>query len=222
LFTLILEDGLMTPLRDRAVAVLLPLLLGLVAPAAWAGPPTDHLRTHLDAAIRILEDPDLRADERTAERRAAIRGIAEQLFDFAETTKRALGRHWHARTPGERAEIVRVFSDLLERAYVARIELYGGEQVVFAGEALDEDLATVRTRIVGRGGLEIPVDYRLLQREGHWRVYDVVVEGVSLVANYRTQFNRLLQNGSYPELVRRLQARLDEGSAPAVKRTSGR
>ncbi len=104
----------------------------------------------------------------------------------------------------------RLFRALLERAYLSRIELYNGERVALAGETTDQDVTMVRTRITRRDGVEAPVDYRMMRRGERWVTYDVVIEGVSLVANYRGQFNRILQSGSYTELVRRLRAKIDE------------
>lgn len=185
----------------------LTLGLGFGATAAAADTPSEQLRDRIDRVVTILDDGTLKA--RPAERRTALRGAAADIFDFTEITKRSLGRHWQARTPAEREELVRLFGDLLERTYVSRIELYSGEKIVFAGETVDTDQAVVRTRIVTKQGAEIPVDYRLLVRGERWRAYDVVIEGVSLVANYRSQFDKILQAG-YPELVKRLRAKLDE------------
>src|SRR2546427_12465034 len=108
----------------------------------------------------------LKNDAKAAERRATLRGIADEIFDFTEISQRSLGRHWQGRTPSECAEFVALFADLLERTYISKIESYSGERVVYAGETLDGDLATVRTRFVPKQGTEIPVDYRLFQRDG--------------------------------------------------------
>src|SRR5262249_32460540 len=169
----------------------------------------------IQRVLRILDDPELRIEGRQAERRAAIRKVAHELFDFAEITKRSLGHHWQQRTNAEREELVSLFGDLLERTYVSRIELYSGEKIVYVGESVDMEQAVVRTRIVTKQGAEIPVDYRLIARGARWQVYDVTIEGVSLVANYRSQFNKILQTGNYPELIKRLRAKLEERTAPA-------
>jgi phospholipid transport system substrate-binding protein len=187
-----------------AAAVMVGALAG--APIAVAGP-TDDLRMQVERVIKVLEDPDLKKESRTADRRAAIRTIAAGIFDAEESAKRALGPHWAQRTPDERAEFVRLFTDLLERSYASKIELYEGEKVTYGTETVEGDQATVRTRIVTKQGAEIPINYRLNQRDGRWLVYDVFVEGVSLVANYRTQFNKIIQASSYQELVKRLRAR---------------
>jgi len=199
----------------RLLAVLVLLLLG--APPAWAGPPTDQLRASIDRVIRVLEDPDLRKDVRTAERRAAVRKIATEIFDFTEITRRCLGTHWQARTPDERDEFTRLFTDLLERAYVGKLESYSGERIVYLGDAVADDTASVRTRLVTKQGTEIPVEYRMHRRDGRWLIYDVAIEGVSLVANYRAQFNKTIQTASYAGLVERLRAKQDEARTPSPK-----
>jgi len=152
----------------------------------------------------------MKPDARTADRRAALGTIANELFDFTEISRRSLARHWQPRTPAEREEFTRLFGDLLEYSYVSKIEVYSGEKVVYVGELLDGDLATVRTRIITKQGTEIPVDYRLARQGDQWRAYDVLIEGVSLVANYRAQFNAVIQRTSYADLVKTLRVRRDE------------
>jgi phospholipid transport system substrate-binding protein len=183
---------------------------------AMAGAPTDQLKQRVDQVIRVVDDPALSG--RTGERRAAVRRIAEDIFDYPDTARRALGAHWTARTPQEREEFVRLFADLLDRAYIGKIDLYQGEKVRYVGETIDGDDATVRTRIVTRRGSEVPVDYRLHQKSGRWLVYDVIIEGVSLVSNYRTQFTKIVQTESYGALVQRLRAKDAEPAAsPALR-----
>lgn len=198
------------PIRPRDFRVPLFLvtvgILCLFWIKAWAGVPTDQLRGSVDRVIQILEDPQLKAEARAADRRAAIRKEAESIFDFTETGKRALGQHWKTLNPSQQQEFVSLFEDLLERAYVVKIEKYSGEKVAYLGDTVDGDLATVKTKFTTKQGTEIPVDYRLLRRGDRWLVYDVFVEGVSLVANYRTQFDRIMRTGSYDELVRRMKA----------------
>jgi len=177
------------------------------APApAHAGAPTEQLKASVEQIVKVLEDPALRAEVRARERRAAIRKEAEVIFDFGETAKRALGRHWQGLPASDRAEFTVLFTDLIERAYISKIERYSGERIAFAGESVDGGLASVRTRFVTKKGTEIPVDYRMQQRGDRWLVYDVSVEGVSLINNYRTQFDKIIQTSSYAELVRKMKA----------------
>ena len=136
-----------------------------------------------------------------------VRQIAEEIFDLGEMTRRTLGRHWQGRTAAERAEFVRLFSDLLERAYFTRLATYDGEKIQVLGDSIDGEQATVRTRIVTQQGTDIPVDYRMLPRGDRWVVYDISIEGVSLVANYRAQFNKIIQTSSYQTLVDKLRSK---------------
>ena len=200
--------------RPALVVFLASTFLTLVVGSeTWAGPPTDQLRGHVDTVLRILADQELRKDGRIQERRAAIRKVANDMFDFTELTRRSLGRHWQARTPADRSEFVELFTELLEHSYISKIEMYSGEKVAFVGETLDSGLATVRTKIATRQGTEIPIDYRMYQRGDRWLTYDVAVEGISLDANYRTQFNAIIQRSSYHELVKALRAKRDERMA---------
>jgi phospholipid transport system substrate-binding protein len=195
----------MTLARGLALAAGLLLLLG--ASGTWAGAPTDQLKARIDRAIKVLDD---QKDAKVQERRTAVRKIANEIFDFAETAKRSLARHWTPRTPAEREEFVRLFADLLERSYISRIEVYGGEKIAYVGETIDDDQAAVRTRLVTKQGTEIPVEYRMHLRDGKWLVYDVVIEGVSLIANYRAQFNKIITTSSYQELVKRMKTKQEE------------
>jgi phospholipid transport system substrate-binding protein len=187
---------------------------------AWAGAPTDQLKSSVDGVLRIVQDPQLKQESRAGERRAAIRREAEALFDFTETARRALGRHWVTLNDSQQREFVSLFTDLLERAYIVRIEQYSGERIVYAGDSTEGESATVKTKFVTKQGTEIPVDYRLLHRGDRWLVYDVSVEGVSLVANYRTQFDRIMRAGSYQELARKLRAHQSELSAPGAQQAA--
>jgi phospholipid transport system substrate-binding protein len=189
-------------------AIGLVLLAGLLSTAAtaWAGAPTEQLKASVEQIVKVLEDPELRVEARARERRAAIRKEAEVIFDFGETARRALGRHWQGLAASDRAEFTGLFKDLIERAYISKIERYSGERIAFAGESVEGGLASVRTRFVTKKGTEIPVDYRMQQRGDRWLVYDVSVEGVSLINNYRTQFDKIIQTSSYAELVRKMKA----------------
>jgi phospholipid transport system substrate-binding protein len=179
------------------------------APQAFAGAPTDQLKSRVDQVIKNLGDGDAKR-EHPRERRAALRKVADEIFDWEETAKRSLGRHWQQRTPAERDEFVRLFADLLDRAYMSKLELYDGEKIGFTGDTIDGDQAIVRTRILTKQGSEIPVHYKMLRRDDRWKVYDVEIEGVSLIANYRTQFNTFLRRTSYGELVKTLRAKTGE------------
>jgi phospholipid transport system substrate-binding protein len=207
-----------------AMATLVTILLGTAAPAR-GGVPSDQLRVQVDRVVSVLDDTELRKSARATERRAAIRRIASETFDFTETSQRALGPHWQARTPAERDEFTGLFADLLERSYIGKIELYNGEKVAYLGDAVDGDFAIVRTKLLTKQGMDVPIVYRMLRRGAHWLVYDVSIEGVSLVANYRTQFNKIIQTSGYASLVQRLRDKQSEGvqaDGPPTKVTSER
>ncbi|MBM2824228.1 MAG: uncharacterized protein HW413_2974 [Thermoleophilia bacterium] len=194
----------------RALVALATVLALLVARDAVAGVPTDQLRGSIDLVLKIVTDPELKKEARTAERRRRIRAVVNQIFDFTEISQRSLGRHWQARTPAEREQFVALFGDLLENAYITKIESYSGEKIQYPGDVIDGELALVKTRIVTRQETEIPVDYRMFLNGGRWAVYDVSIEGISLIGNYRTQFNAVIQRSGYPDLVARLKAKQDE------------
>ncbi len=196
-----------------SLAALAGLLAALAAAPAWAGPPTEQLRGAIDRVVKTLDNPAYKGEARTAERKAAVRKIANDIFDFAEIARRSLGRHWQGRTDKEHEEFIVLFGDLLERSYISKIELYGGEKILYTGERTEGDTASVITKIVTKNGTEVPVEYRLLRRGERWLVYDVSIEGVSLVSNYRTQFNKIIQTSSYAELVRKMKAKQDEPAA---------
>ncbi|MBI3105332.1 MAG: ABC transporter substrate-binding protein [Candidatus Rokubacteria bacterium] len=204
------------------VAVILLACACLFPPPASAGAPTDQLKAPVDEVIRILRDPRLKPDSMAAERRAAIRKEAESIFDFPETAKRALGRHWRNLSAADQREFVSLFTDLLERAYLVKIERYSGEPIVYTGDNIDGEMATVKTKFITKRGTEIPIEYRLLRHGDRWLVYDVFIEGVSLVTNYRTQFDRIIRVASYQELARRLRANQAEFSAPGGSQQGAR
>jgi phospholipid transport system substrate-binding protein len=192
------------------------MALVLASPgAAAAGVPTEQLKGAVDRVLKTLEDPALKGDAKTEERRRAIRSVANDIFDWQEIGRRALAQHWRGRTDKEREEFIALFGDLLERSYVSKIEQYGGERIAYTNERVEGHLASVQSTITTKNGTEVPVDYRMVRRGERWLVYDVSVEGVSLVNNYRTQFNKIIQTAGYPELVRRLKTRQEEG-APAA------
>jgi phospholipid transport system substrate-binding protein len=172
-------------------------------PVAWAGPPTDTVREYTDAVQKVLEDPALRKEDR----RASVRKIAAEAFDVGESARRALGPHWQQRTPAEREEFVQLFGELLERTYIAQIDLYGGERLRFTEEKLDGNLAIVRAKLTTKQGTEVPVEARMNRKGERWLIYDVAIENVSLISNYRSQFDRIIRQNSYPELVKRLRSR---------------
>jgi len=198
-------------IRRAVLALALALVVsGLAARPAAAGAPSDQLRMQVDRVLKVLEDPEFKKEGKAKDRRLVVRKIANEIFDFGETARRSLGRHWQARTPAEREEFVQLFSDLLERSYISRVELYGGEKIQYLGDTIEGDQARVQTKLLTKSGSDIPIEYRMHRKGDRWLVYDVSIEGVSLVANYRTQFNKIIQTTSYQELVRKMKTKQDE------------
>ena len=211
----------MTWSRRHVLAALALAATAAALPArpAAAGVPLEQLRTQVDRVLKVLDDPELKKDGKAKDRRVVVRQIANEIFDFAETARRSLGRHWPARTPAEQVEFVRLFSDLMERSYISKVELYGGEKIQYVSDMIDADQAKVQTKLLTRQGSDIPIEYRMHKKGERWLVYDVIIEGVSLVSNYRTQFNKVVQTESYPALVQKLRAKdMEPAASPAAPR----
>lgn len=189
------------------------MMAGAVAAPAMG--PRDTVETAVTRVIALLQDADdasTAAAKQQADRRMEIRKIARDLFDFEEVTRRTLSRHWSARSPEERAEFVALFTDLLERSYVNRVEAYAGENISYLGEAVDAGFATVRSRVTTQRRTEIALDYRLHLRDGRWRIYDLQIDGVSFVSTYRSQFDRIIQSESYAALLERMRKKSFEAT----------
>lgn len=193
------------------LAVIIALTVG-ATPAA-AGAATDSVRGTINEVIRILENQELRKPERKEERRRQLEKVIGDRFNYEEMAKRTLGTHWGKLNDIERREFVELFTSLLANTYADKITGYSGEQVHYLNERLEGEYAEVRTKIVS-GKAEIPLDYRLLNRSNDWRVYDVIVDGVSLVNNYRGQFTKILRSSSYADLVEQLRKKSEKIKSP--------
>lgn len=199
--------------RTRILAWVIFLTLVAARAGAAGSAPTVQIRGTVDKALAILNNPSLKAEAKTKERRDQLRQTLFARFDFTEMAKRSLGSNWRRRTPKEQEEFVRLFTDLLERAYVDSIESYTDEKFVYVGERLDGNFAEVNSKILTSKGEEFTINYKTHLVGGEWKVYDVVIENISLVNNYRSQFNRVISNSSYEELLRRLKDKKTESSA---------
>jgi phospholipid transport system substrate-binding protein len=195
-----------------SIAVFLLLVLALTSARATAGVPTDQIKATVDKALVVLKDPHLKTASRNNERREQLKQILFARFDFTEMAKRALGANWRRRTPKEQEEFVGLFTELLERAYTDTIESYTDERIVYVGERLDGSYADVDSKIFTAKGEEFSINYKAHLLSGEWRVYDVIVENISMVNNFRSQFNRVIANSSYEELIRRLRHKADAGT----------
>ena len=191
--------------KIREIGILIVTVCFGFAGFAQAGEPLDLVRTAVDKAVQILKDPKLQSQDKKRERIERLREALNPIFDYEEMAKRALGTHWRRRTPAEQEEFVKLFRDFLERIYSDKVDLYGGEKVRFGRELIDKDFAQVESTIIKPKGEELAVIYKLRQLNGQWKVYDAVVENISIVNNYRSQFDRIISSSSYEELVKRLQ-----------------
>ena len=167
----------------------------------------ETMRTTVSQALRILQDPELQTPAGSDERVARLKKIAAIRFDYGEMAKRSLGAQWNKLNERERQEFVGLFTEFLTATYVDKIHTYSGEQVRFLNERLDGDYAEVSSIMVGKK-TEIPMDYRLMKKGDDWKAYDVLVDGVSLVQNYRGQFTAILRSSSYEHLVQVLREKI--------------
>jgi len=187
----------------------------LMVATAMAAPPTtprevvESAVTRVVTALRDADAASAASGRASARRRAEITRVAGELFDFEKMAHLTLPRQWATRTRAEQAEFVRLFTQVLERTYIDKLESYAGEKIVYlAGTVDDGGYATVRSKVVsGRRRAETSVDYRLYVKDGRWRVYDVLIDGLSIVSTYRTEFDRVIQVSSYGALVDTLRRR---------------
>jgi len=167
-----------------------------------AGEPTEAIRTAVNQGIEILKSADIKDKKQREQVINRLRVLVYPLFDFEEMAKRSLGPHWRRLTPKQQKEFVIVFTELLEKTYADQIDLYEGQKVVYLNEKLDQDYAEVDTRVIGKKDESFSVVYRLHRAKGKWTIYDVVAENISIVNNYRSQFNRVIAKSSFEELVK--------------------
>ncbi|HEX6439234.1 MAG TPA: ABC transporter substrate-binding protein [Candidatus Binatia bacterium] len=192
-----------TRIKITFLASLVVMLLWRALPIQ-AGAPTEEIRTAIDQGVQILKSAKLDNSKQRAQVIDQLREIVYTRFDFEEMAKRSLGSHWRRLNPTQQKEFVTAFTDLLETTYADKIDLYEGQQVEYTGETIDKNYAEVNTKVIGKNRESYSVDYRLHQAGGKWRIYDVVAENISLVNNYRSQFNRIVVNSSFEELIKRI------------------
>ena len=180
------------------------LILMDFAAAARAGEPFEIVKMAGDRAIQILKDSRLQAKEKKSERIERLKEVVNPMFDFEEMARRSLGPHWRRRSPQEQQEFVKLFRDFLEKVYSDKVDLYAGEKVVYGRETVEDDFAQVESTFVSAKGEGVSVVYRLRRSGGTWKVYDAVVENISVVNNYRSQFDRVISKSSFDELKRLL------------------
>jgi phospholipid transport system substrate-binding protein len=194
--------------------VCLLLLFGVVAvQPAVAGGATDAMKNTIDEVLRIIQDKELKQPGKADERRQRLEQIVGDRFDYQEMSRRSLGAPWNTLSDKDKEEFVALFRTLLTNSYADKIESYSGDGVQYLSERTEKDYAEVRTKVL-TGKVEIPLDYRLLNKGVEWRVYDVVVDGVSLVNNYRGQFSKILRTSTFADLVDQLRKKSDKIKAP--------
>ena len=187
---------------------LLLVWLSAFAGSAVAGEPTEAIRGAINQGVEILKSAKLDNQKQRSQVIDRLRQIVYPLFDFNEMATRSLGAHWRKLSPEQRKQFVGTFTALLEKTYADQIDVYDGQQVVYSGESIDGNYAQVDSRIIDKKGQTYSVVYRLHQVDGKWRIYDVVAENISLVNNYRSQFNRVLSKSSFDELLATMKQKL--------------
>ncbi len=195
------------------MACLLLLLGGVAIQPAVAGGATEAMKSTIDEVLKIIQDKELKQPGRAEERRQRLEQVVGNRFDYPEMSRRALGAPWNTLSDKEKQEFVALFQTLLTNSYSDKVETYSGEGVQYLNERMEKDFAEVRTKVL-TGKTEIPLDYRLLNKGVEWRVYDVVVDGVSLVSNYRGQFTKILRSSTYADLVDQLRKKSDKIKTP--------
>jgi phospholipid transport system substrate-binding protein len=196
-----------------AIVGLLLLLGAVTAQSALAGGPTDAMKSTIDEVLKIVQDKDLKQPGRAEERRQRLEQVVGDRFDYQEMSRRSLGAPWNTVSDKEKEEFVALFRTLLINSYADKIETYSGEGVQYLHERTEKEYAEVRTKVL-TGKVEIPLDYRLINKGDNWRVYDVVVDGISLVNNYRGQFSKILRAGTFTDLVDQLRKKSIKSNAP--------
>ena len=188
--------------------VALALCLGF-AFTAHAGEPLELVKTTAERAIEIFKDPQFQPQEKKKERIERVKETVSPFFDYEEMARRALGPHWRRRTPAEQQAFVKLFRGFMETIYSDKIDFYSGEKVLFGRESIDDGFAQVESSVVNGKGEEIHIVYKLRRSQGKWKVYDAVIENISIINNYRSQFDRVIGKSSYEELVKVLQEKIN-------------
>lgn len=191
--------------KTYRLAAALCLALSLALPSVvHAGPATEQIKETVDAVVAVLNDKELKKPARRQERRKKIRDIVNKRFDFEEMAKRSMGQAWGKRTPEEKKAFVALFSDLLQNTYIRKVERYEKQSVAYTDERVEGEYAVVKTKVSTEKEANIPVEYRIFREAGKWEAYDIVIEGVSLVNNYRNQFSSILRSGTFEDLMTKL------------------
>ena len=177
---------------------------------AQAGVATDRIKTVTDKLLEIVTNHDLDSPDMAEKRAHMIRGAVDTVFDWQAFSQRAMGRHWRKLSKEEKEEFITLFGQLIERTYMDKTRQYSGQQMKFIDEETDEKYGVVNAEVEMKNEANIAIQFRVLKNNETWFVYDVYVEGVSLVNNYRVQFNNIMTKSGYSELISKLKTKLDE------------
>lgn len=175
-----------------------------------AGEATDRIKAVTDKLIEIVANPDLNPPEMAEKRARMLRETVDTVFDWSAFSQRALGKYWSTLSQPQKKEFIFYFGQLLERTYMDKTRNYSGEKMIYLDEKIDGKYGVVNAKIALNGGNDVAIEYRVIKPKDKWFVYDVYVEGISLVSNYRSQFNTILIKSGYDELISRLKTKLDE------------
>ena len=198
-------------MKQFRITILIFCVLYIFSPVThcFASSVQDQLQGTISRILEILKDPALKGEASTQQRRETLRKVIYEQFSFEKMSQLCLGRHWKDRSEEEKKAFVELFGKLLEETYISKIEGYTDERVEYLKEVITDKKAQVNTRIIAEK-IEIPIDYRLYQeKDGSWKVYDLIIEGVSLVGNYRSQFDEILQRDNYEKLIEELKKKVE-------------
>ena len=196
-------------IKNIFTVVVVILLFFLELPFIQASEITESVKQTIDSVVGIVSREDLKNNEKKAERRALLREIVSKKFSYYEMSRRSLAKHWKERTAEEKKEFADLFGKLLENSYANKIETYSNEKIIYVDEKKKGNFALVKT-IIQKNNDEIPINYKLVKLDNDWKIYDFIVEGVSMIKNYRTQFKKIIHKSSYEELVSKLKKKLEK------------
>ena len=196
-------------IKEIITVTVIFLLLFFISSVIHASEITDGIKKIIDSVIDVVSKEELKNDNKKDKRRALIRKIVGKKFSYPEMSRRSLAKHWKERTREEKKEFIALFGELLENSYANKIENYTNEKIIYVEEKVKRNIALVKT-IIQKSNDEIPVNYKLIKLGNDWKIYDFIVEGVSMVKNYRTQFKKIIHKSSYQELVKKLKKKVND------------
>ncbi len=186
------------------------LLWSMVSSSAAQEAPLELVKQSISRILDLLGSPEYKDESTRPQAKEKIYSIADERFSWQEMGKRSLGRAWKQQSPEDQEKFISLFADLLKHNYIDKLEVYGGEEITYDKDILKGKYAEVRTSIVQKTGENVPVFYRMINKGKGWYVYDVVIEGISLVKNYRSQFDDMLRKSTFQEFLQKLEEKVNE------------